>query len=353
MRAVVIGCGIGGATAALALAEIGVSVEVYEAAARSVDRGGWVTLGPAAMTGLDRVGVADDVWAVGFPVVSVRTVDTATGGVTDFPRYEATHRFPSTHVWRCELLGVLRDRLDAAGIRCHYGSTATIEDLDADLIVGADGARSVTRRSIGNLAEPTYTGQIIHYGHHPRAAPHLPTGVLHFWRHSEGVAGYVGDLRDGSFWFSRHNSDTPTDVIDQETAIAVLRDTPVHAVLDTSWVSRSIALYALAPKGRWHRGHTVVIGDAAHALSPAAGRGATSAIEDAIILAKHLRERAYCVPEALRSFTASRRPIAKAAYQPTPGQRLVTVTAHELDIAPRSGHISAETALRELLRRRE
>ncbi|MGB8963005.1 MAG: hypothetical protein WCC38_13755, partial [Pseudonocardiaceae bacterium] len=72
-----------------------------------------------------------------------------------------------------------------------------------------------------------------------------------------------------------------------------------------------------------------------------------------IILAKHLRERAYCVPEALRSFTASRRPIAKAAYQPTPGQRLVTVTAHELDIAPRSGHISAETALRELLRRRE
>ncbi|MFY9805755.1 MAG: 2-polyprenyl-6-methoxyphenol hydroxylase, partial [Pseudonocardiaceae bacterium] len=72
MRAVVIGCGIGGATAALALAEIGVSVEVYEVAARSADRG-WVTLGPAAMTGLDRVGVADDVWAVGFPVVSVRT----------------------------------------------------------------------------------------------------------------------------------------------------------------------------------------------------------------------------------------------------------------------------------------
>lgn len=92
MRAVVIGCGIGGATAALALAEIGVEVEIYEAAARSADHGGWITLGPAAMTGLDRVGVADDVWAVGFPVVSVRTVDTATGGVTEFPHYEATVR---------------------------------------------------------------------------------------------------------------------------------------------------------------------------------------------------------------------------------------------------------------------
>jgi 2-polyprenyl-6-methoxyphenol hydroxylase-like FAD-dependent oxidoreductase len=262
LRAVVIGCGIGGATAALALAEIGASVEVYEATARPADRDGWVTLGPAAMTGLDRVGVADAVWAVGFPVVSVRTVDTAPGGVTDFSRYESTHRFPSTHVWRCELLCILRDRLDTVGVTCHYGSTAIIGDLDADVIVGADGVRSATRRSIGNLAEPTYTGQIIRYGHHPRPAPHLPTGVLHFWRHSEGVAGYVGDLRDGSFWFNRHNSDTPTDVIDQETAIAALRDTPVHAVLDTSWVSRSIVLNELEPKGRWRRGHTVVIGDA-------------------------------------------------------------------------------------------
>ncbi len=120
---------------------------------------------------------------------------------------------------------------------------------------------------------------------------------------------------------SRRNSDTPTDVIDHETAIATLRATPVQAVLDTSWVSRQIALYELVPEGPWHRGHTVVIGDAAHALSPAAGRGATSAIEDAIILVKHLRERACCVPEALESFTASRRPIARAAYRPTPGQR--------------------------------
>jgi 2-polyprenyl-6-methoxyphenol hydroxylase-like FAD-dependent oxidoreductase len=92
--------------------------------------------------------------------VSVRTVDTATGGVTDFLRYEATHRFPSTHVWRRDLLCILRDRLDAAGVTCHYGSTATVGELEADLIVGADGARSATRRSIGNLAEPTYTGQI-------------------------------------------------------------------------------------------------------------------------------------------------------------------------------------------------
>jgi len=216
--------------------------------------------------------------------------------------------------------------------RVTTAAPQTVGDLDADLIVGADGARSATRRSIGNLAEPTYTGQIIRYGHHPRPAPDLPTGVLHFWRHFEGVAGYVGDLRDGSFWFSRHNSDTPTDVIDQETAIAVLLDTPVQSVLDTSWVSRPIALYELAPKGTWHRGHTVVIGDAAHALSPAAGRGATSAIEDAILLATHLRERVGRVPEALESFTARRRPIAQLRIVPLPASVPVSVTAYELDL---------------------
>jgi hypothetical protein len=115
-------------------------------------------------------------------------------------------------------------------------------------------------------------------------------------------------------------------------AITASRDTPIHTVLDTSWVSRSIALYELTPAGAWQRGHTVVIGDASHAVSSAAGRGATSAIEDAIVFAKHLRERAYCVPEALNSFTGSRRPIAKAAYLPSPGQRPVSVTAYELNV---------------------
>ncbi|HJT03041.1 MAG TPA: NAD(P)/FAD-dependent oxidoreductase [Tepidiformaceae bacterium] len=333
MRASVIGCGISGASVALSLAEIGFEVEVYEATLRAREHHGWVTLGPSAMTGLDRLGVGDRVWAEGFPVTNVHTVDTVTGAVTDFSRYEATHRHPSTHVWRRDLLSILRDRLDKIGVTCRYGSTATVADLNADLIVGADGTWSATRRAIGNVTEPVYTGQIIRYGHHPRPAPGLPTGVLHFWRHHGGVVGYVADSRDGSFWFSRYNSDTPTLTVDLRTMTAPLRDTPVHEVLDTSsWVSGPIALYDLDPNGIWHQEHTVLIGDAAHALSPAAGRGATSAIEDAIILAKNLRQHAYRVRAALECFTANRRPIALATYRPVPGQRRVAISAEQLDL---------------------
>lgn len=198
--------------------------------------------------------------------------------------------------------------------------------------MGADGTRSSTRRSLGNLVEPAYTGEIIRYGHHPRPVAGLPTNVLNFWRHRNGVAGYVGDARDGSFWFSRHQSDSPAAAIELPTMIAPLRDTPVGPVLDSSRVSRPIALYDLDPTDAWHRGHTVVIGDAAHALSPAAGRGATSSIEDAIILAKFLRQNQFAVHQALESFTGNRRPIALAAYRPTPGQRPVAATAEELDL---------------------
>jgi 2-polyprenyl-6-methoxyphenol hydroxylase-like FAD-dependent oxidoreductase len=69
MRALVIGCGIGGASVALALAEIGFDVEVYETTPRARDDHGWVTLGPSAMTGLDRLSVGDQVSVVGFPIV--------------------------------------------------------------------------------------------------------------------------------------------------------------------------------------------------------------------------------------------------------------------------------------------
>lgn len=123
MRAVVIGGGIGGATGALALAEIGLEVEVFEAGARPVEDWGWITLGPAAMTGLDQVGVADSVRAVGFPVTKVRTVDIATGAVSEFSRTEPTHRHSSTHVWRQDLVSILRNQLEKLGVTCHYDSS--------------------------------------------------------------------------------------------------------------------------------------------------------------------------------------------------------------------------------------
>ncbi len=161
--------------------------------------------------------------------------------------------------------------------------------------------------------------------------PGLPRHVLHFWSHPDGVVGYVGDDKDGSFWFSRHDSDDPTDVVNLAQLLHPLRSTPVAAVLDISELSDQFALYELDPRGIWNRTDTVLTGDAAHAVSPAAGRGATSAIEDAVVLARCLRHTD-TIAAALDTYTAIRRPVASATYRPTPGNRPQRPTADDLFI---------------------
>ncbi|MGQ4599107.1 FAD-dependent monooxygenase [Nocardia sp. R6R-6] len=305
-------------------------MQAYEAASRAADAGGWVTLGPAALTGLDQLDLAHAVRAAGFPVLEVSTTDTVSGRTNSFARTEPGHRWSSTHIWRRDLLALLRERLDESGIDCHYGfrvDPCAVDDHD--VLVGADGARSLTRRSLGNQREPAYTSQQIRYGHYRKPIPGLPTRILHFWTDPEGVVGYVGDDRDGSFWFSRRNVSTPTTMADSERFLGPLRETPVAAILDDSEVSVPIALFELDPDGTWHNDNTVLIGDAAHAVSPAAGRGATSAIEDAIILARCLRE-ADSVAAGLDSYTAIRRPVAQATYRPEGGRRAQAATAAEL-----------------------
>ncbi|WP_249645520.1 FAD-dependent oxidoreductase [Nocardia sputi] len=328
-RAEVIGCGIGGACAALALAKVGADVTVYERSQRAADVGGWVTLGPAASTALDQIGLGEKVRAAGFPVVGVSSADTLTGRTKSFARTEPGHRWSSIHVWRRDLLAVLREGLDRAKIPCAYGTRADPGKRTGDLLVGADGARSETRRMLGSSQEPAYTGQVIRYGHCPVPVRGLPTNVLHFWAHSEGVAGYVGDERDGSFWFSRRKAESPAAAIDADVFLEMLRATQVAQVLEHSEVSAPIALYELDPDGLWHSADTVLIGDAAHAVSPAAGRGATSAIEDAIVLAKTVRG-ANSIAMALESYTRTRRPIAQATYRPGSVRQPPKVSAADL-----------------------
>jgi 2-polyprenyl-6-methoxyphenol hydroxylase-like FAD-dependent oxidoreductase len=328
-RAEVIGCGIGGACAALALAKIGARVAVYEASPRTADAGGWVTLGPTASTALDQLGLGEKVRAGGFPVTGVSSVDTLTGRSRSFARTEPGHRWPSVHVWRKDLLTALRAGLEQAGIRCEYETRADPGERTGDLLVGADGARSRTRRLLGNSRAPAYTGQLIRYGHCPIPVRRLPRNILHFWAHSEGVAGYVGDDRDGSFWFSRRNAPSADTELDLEVFLAALRETQVAEVLRDSEVSGPIALYELEPEGDWHNTNTVLIGDAAHAVSPSAGGGATAATEDAIILAKALRG-ADSIAAALESYTRTRRPIARATYRPEPRRQVPQVSAADL-----------------------
>jgi len=171
MTAVVVGAGAAGATAALALRKACASeVILYERAQDAATHLGWVTLGPTAMTALDTIGVAEAVAAVGFPVEEVVFITGDKRSV--LPRREPGHKYSSTHVWRRDLLSILRERLDGS---IRFQPAPSIGGLvaapDVDLIVGADGAHSAVRRYLGDLRPLDHVGESIVYGHSSAVIP--------------------------------------------------------------------------------------------------------------------------------------------------------------------------------------
>jgi len=316
MTAVVVGAGAAGATAALALRKACASeVVLYERAQDAATHLGWVTLGPTAMTALDTMGVAESVAAVGFPVEEVVFITGDERSV--LPRREPGHKYSSTHVWRRDLLAVLREPLDGA---IRFEPAPPVGDLVAaagvDLIVGADGAHSLVRRYLGDVRPLDHVGESIVYGHSSAdAAESLSHSVLYFWNHPDGVCGYVSDPRDGTFWFCRY-VDTAMHTAPASGWRELAASTPFAGLVDDSELFGPFALWELPPTGPWTGDKTVLIGDAAHALSPAAGRGATSAIEDAVILA-HCLVAAKDTKDGLTRFVELRRPRALHSFRRT------------------------------------
>jgi 2-polyprenyl-6-methoxyphenol hydroxylase-like FAD-dependent oxidoreductase len=314
MTAVVVGAGAAGATAALALRKACASeVVLYERAQDAATHLGWVTLGPTAMTALDTMGVAESVAAVGFPVEEVVFITGDERSV--LPRREPGHKYSSTHVWRRDLLAVLREPLDGA---IRFEPAPPVGDLVAapgvDLIVGADGAHSLVRRYLGDVRPLDHVGESIVYGHSSAdAAESLSHSVLYFWNHPDGVCGCVSDPRDGTFWFCRY-VDTATHTAPASGWRELAASTPFAGLVDDSELFGPFALWELPPTGPWTGDKTVLIGDAAHTLSPAAGRGATSAIEDAVILA-HCLVAAKDTKDGLTRFVELRRPRALHSFR--------------------------------------
>jgi 2-polyprenyl-6-methoxyphenol hydroxylase-like FAD-dependent oxidoreductase len=181
-----------------------------------------------------------------------------------------------------------------------------------DLLIGCDGVHSATRRAIMPEAPgPEYTGVIDSGGFSPAPPGSNADGVMRMIFGLRGFFGWQVVPSGEAFWFENfHQASEP-----ERSAL--------DAVPDLEWRQRLLELHvedpapvtdlirsAADPIGRWpiydlptlpswHRGPVCLIGDAAHATSPHAGQGASLALEDAIVLAKCLRD----IPDLERAFT--------------------------------------------------
>jgi 2-polyprenyl-6-methoxyphenol hydroxylase-like FAD-dependent oxidoreductase len=337
-RVLVIGGGIAGTATALALHKAGFETVVHEAHPDSAeDIGAFLTLASNGMRALAQLDASAAVTAIGFPLTSLRVLDDSGTELAHAPLGEVSD--PLLH-YRCLRRGDLNTALQAEarrrgipvrhgarfasveegpdGVTAHFadGTTAT-----GDLLIGADGLNSAVRPSVSPGTQPFYAGQHVFYGYTRAASPAGPDACITMVRGSGAAFGYAVSPDGEVYWFARVSGDPlPAEELAQGTAadwrevllplLPLLREdaTPAADLVAATDDELMVTNATEIPTGTaWRSGRTLLIGDAAHAASPATGQGASMALEDAVVLAKSLRD-APDTDAALALYEKLRRP---------------------------------------------
>jgi len=332
LQVAIVGGGYGGAAAAAALRHIGVGdVHVYERAAAVREVGAGIGLRPATIELFADWGIRDSIAAVTSPSDAFEIL-TATGDLIHREEWPAAERETKTRfVHRDDfinaLLGVLPDGMVHIGRRAvaveDRGDRATVVFADgatvtADLVIGADGIRSVVRRQLFSDAPPVFSRS-----HAYRAV--ISADDTHGLPLVDDLRLYIGDNGTTIYFLPlRHRHQVSFDItapsdddawapeITKDDLMALVEgfDERLQAItrdLDMSLVT-SRAVYDIDPVDRWHTDSVALLGDAAHAMLHHQGQGANSAIADAGGLADAL-VAADSVADALARYQATRKPV--------------------------------------------
>lgn len=344
-EAIVVGGGIAGTVAAMALVKAGWSATVCEAYRSGADEvGSWLTLQANGIDALAAVDAQHLAVEAGFATSTMRFVNghgrslgVMTNGV---PLADGTG---SQLVRRSTLYRLLRDEAAARGVDIRYDArlvdassgpgdrvTAVLADgtrLGADVLIGADGLRSVVRRLIDPASPPARYVPVLNVGGEVREIELTRFGwPMDQFQMMFGLCcffGITGTPSGGAVWFA--NPPEPIEpspgqlasIAAEEWRTRLLRlladdrgpvaDAVREAVRRTAADTlRPWTTYDLPSVPTWHRGSMVIIGDAAHATAPSAGQGAALALEDAVIIARCLRD-APDAPTAFSTFDRLRR----------------------------------------------
>jgi salicylate hydroxylase len=319
MRAVVIGGGVSGSASAIALARVGAEVTVYEAYEDPAGPvGAYVSLAVNGLRALDTLGCLEQVQKAGFPVAR----QLMWSGRGKLLGNVARGRNPqdtlhSVTLMRADLVTALREEALRSGARIITGQrlTGSTDPLTAgaDLIVGADGIWSATRRELDPAApQPAYARIYYISGTSDGTAIRTEVSRQGFnWIFAKrGVFIYL-PTPDGSIWWTAQvaTPQPPPDpaAVSLADLAELFRTEPqAAAVLRAATAVRAANIgHVLAPVTRRYQGHTVLIGDAAHPVG--AGQGASIALEDAVALARKLAA-ADSIPAGLAAFDRQRHP---------------------------------------------
>jgi FAD-dependent urate hydroxylase len=344
-RALIIGGGVAGPVAAMALRQAGIDPVVYEAYAGGADdAGAFLTFASNGLDALRTIDAHHLVLSESFPTPRM-TIQSGTGKhLGDVPNGGTLpDGTVSQTLKRADLYRALRDEAVRRGARVEYGKrlvdaqttpdgvVARFEDgteAVGDLLIGADGIHSRTRRIIAPSAPGARYIPVLNiggYARNVRVQAELGTFRMVFGKRA--FFGYAVHPSGEVWWFAnppRANEPTGAELAaigteqwremlmdlfagDDSPAVEIIRSTPGKLA---GW-----ATYDLPSVPTWHRGSLVIIGDAAHATAPSSGQGASMAIEDAVVLSRCLRD----LPDTRQAF---------AAYERLRRARVERIVAH-------------------------
>jgi 2-polyprenyl-6-methoxyphenol hydroxylase-like FAD-dependent oxidoreductase len=319
----IVGGGIGGVAAAVALHRVGIEATVYERAPELREVGAGMMLWPNATRVLRDLGLLEKVVALSGPTRHFLVRGSAGAILMDI----ALGRFdvPALCTRRADLLDALISALPAERIRLGHDfesfecrkrgvSVHFVGGISAehDFLIGADGIRSRVRSQLLGVHEPVYRGYTVWRGLACLTGA-VPTGAnSETWGRGQRF-GILNTGGDRFTWYATANTDP--DHVDpsegrqrellrmfagwHESVGSLIAATDEGAILKNG-------AYDLAPLKRWGRGRVMLLGDAAHPCTPNLGLGGCMALEDALVLAKSFCKEA--TPElALRRYESLRR----------------------------------------------
>jgi FAD-dependent urate hydroxylase len=333
--AIIAGGGIAGTVAALALHRAGCTPLIHEAHPRDADeRGAFLTV---AVNGLEALRTLDldpaEVLAAGFATPSMALRNSAGKLLAELPLGgPLADGVSTTTIRRADLYAALRSAAARRGIEIVYGKRVTGVDVDpggvtagfadgtsvsGDLLVGADGLHSRVRSALDPAApEPRYLGLLNAGGftRGPVAGAPEP-GVMQMAFGRRAFFGWA-TAPDGSvWWFANPVAERPvaagewTPAAWREYLLEVFAGDgiPAAALIEASdeivgpWSTWDFPRVPV-----WRNERVVLVGDAAHAVSPSSGQGASMAIEDAVVLGRCLAGGAE-IPAAFAEYERLRR----------------------------------------------
>jgi 2-polyprenyl-6-methoxyphenol hydroxylase-like FAD-dependent oxidoreductase len=336
----VIGGGLAGAAVSTLLAEGGVDVHLVEAKSDVSGAGSGITLQGNALRELRNLGVWEQVQekGFGFDSLGLRAPDPAGTLIVEMPDVRSGGPdLPATvGMPRPELARILLDRAGEVGADVRLGTTVDRLEQDGDgvtatfadgttgrydLVIGADGIRSWTRRQVGIDLETKATGMGIWRAFGPR--PESVTRTDLYYGGPAYIAGYcptgenslyayiVEDVQDRSGL-------TPDEQLSTMKQLAAAYHGPwddIRETLDDPSRVNYTKFETHVLTAPWNRGRVVVIGDAAHSCPPTLAQGGAQALEDAAVLAELLLASNSLDDGLWDSFHARRVPRAQAVVE--------------------------------------